>query len=57
VTKLIPESFRTLDEARGMVINDYQQEVEEQWIKDLKSKYKITVNQDVLSKVKSQIYN
>lgn len=57
VTKLIPESFRTLDEARGMVINDYQQEVEEQWIKDLKSKYKITVNQDILSKVKSQIYN
>lgn len=57
VTKLIPESYKNLDEARGMVINDYQQEVEKNWINDLKNKYKVTVNQEVLSKVKSQIHN
>lgn len=57
VTKLIPESFRTLDEARGMVINDYQQEVEQNWINNLKTKYEVTINKDVLNKVKSKIYN
>lgn len=57
VNKLVPESIRTLDEARGMVINHYQQEVEEKWIKDLRTKYNVIVNQDILSKVKSQIYN
>ena len=57
VTKLIPESFRTLDEARGMVINDYQQEVEKNWINNLKSKYEVTINKDVLRKVKTQIHN
>lgn len=57
VTQLIPESYKNLDEARGMVINDYQQEVEKNWINDLKKKYKVTVNQEVLSKVKSQIHN
>lgn len=57
VTKLIPESFRTLDEARGMVINDYQQEVEQNWINNLKSKYEVTINKDVLRKVKTQIHN
>lgn len=57
VTKLIPQSFRSLDEAKGMVINDYQQELEKKWIKDLKNKYKVTINQDVLNKVKAQIQN
>jgi len=57
VTKLIPESFRTLDEARGIVINDYQQEVEQNWINNLKSKYEVTINKDVLRKVKTQIHN
>tara|TARA_R110002074_G_scaffold107499_2_gene232257 strand:- start:9343 stop:11286 length:1944 start_codon:yes stop_codon:yes gene_type:complete len=57
VTKLIPQSFRSLDEAKGMVINDYQQELEKKWIKDLKNTYRVTINQDVLNKVKAQIQN
>ncbi|WP_347922303.1 peptidylprolyl isomerase [Pontimicrobium sp. SW4] len=57
VSKVKPEFFRTLDEARGMVINDYQQQVEQNWIEDLKNKYEVTINQDVLSKVKTQINN
>ncbi len=57
VNKLIPESFKTLEEARGMVMNDYQQDVEKNWVNGLKNKYKVTINQEVLSKIKSQIYN
>ncbi|MFT3826439.1 MAG: peptidylprolyl isomerase [Chitinophagaceae bacterium] len=39
---------RSFDDARGFVINDYQNALEEQWIADLKKKYPITVNLTVL---------
>lgn len=38
---------RTFDEAKGMVINDYQQVLEAQWLTTLKKKYPIKVNDAV----------
>jgi len=38
---------RTYEEARGLVINDYQNELENQWIDELKKKYPVTVNEAV----------
>jgi peptidyl-prolyl cis-trans isomerase SurA len=40
-------SSRTYEEARGLVINDYQNELENQWIDELKKKYPVTVNETV----------
>ncbi|MDP9041364.1 MAG: hypothetical protein M3N30_05235, partial [Bacteroidota bacterium] len=40
-------SPRTFDEARGLVITDYQNELENQWIEELKGKYPVTINQNV----------
>jgi len=57
VIKLIPESIKTLNEVRGLVINDFQQALEKQWIEDLKNKYKVTINQDALNKIKEEINN
>lgn len=37
---------RSFEEARGLVINDYQAELEKKWIADLKKKYPVTVNQN-----------
>jgi len=39
---------RSFDDAKGMVINDYQQVLEAAWIKELRRKYPVTINQDVL---------
>ena len=57
VKTIIPETLKTFDEAKGSVISDYQTQKEENWIKQLKEKYKIVINQDVLSHVKTQIKN
>ncbi len=38
---------RTYDEARGLVINDYQTEMENKWILELEKKYPVKVNEVV----------
>ena len=38
---------RSFDEARGLVINDYQNILEEKWINELKKKYPVKVNEAV----------
>ena len=42
-------SPRTFEEARGLVINDYQNELENVWIAELKKKYPVSVNQAVFN--------
>ncbi|QEC68603.1 hypothetical protein FRZ67_15275 [Panacibacter ginsenosidivorans] len=38
---------RSFEDARGMVINDYQQVLEEKWIAELKKKYPVKINDTV----------
>ena len=40
---------RSFEEAKGLVINDYQAELEKKWIDELKKKYPVTINQIALS--------
>jgi peptidyl-prolyl cis-trans isomerase SurA len=42
---------RTFNEAKGLVMNDYQTLLEEQWIKDLKKKYPVKVDQKEMGKI------
>ncbi|HRP56973.1 peptidylprolyl isomerase [Agriterribacter sp.] len=42
---------RSFDEARGLVINDYQAVLEEKWIKVLKKKYRVKVNEKILQTI------
>ena len=52
IIKLYPQRQpRSFAEARGLVINDYQNELEEKWITELKKKYPVTVNQQVLDSI------
>ncbi len=46
--RLFPENQpRSFDEARGLVINDYQVYLEEKWVESLKTKYPVTINEAV----------
>jgi len=55
INKHLETAPKTLDEAKGKVINDYQQYLEEKWVGDLKQEFKIDINQPVFEKVKKQI--
>jgi peptidyl-prolyl cis-trans isomerase SurA len=46
--EILQSTPKKLEEARGAVTSDYQTYLEEQWIKELRSKYKYSVNKDVL---------
>lgn len=35
---------RSFEEARGLVINDYQAELEKRWLEELKKKYPVVIN-------------
>ena len=39
---------RSFEEARGLVINDYQTVLEEEWLKRLKKKYPVKINEKLL---------
>jgi peptidyl-prolyl cis-trans isomerase SurA len=56
VSKVLPATTKTFEDALGPVISEYQTIYEDNWVKELAKKYKVVINQDVLKKVKSEIY-
>ena len=55
VNKTLPAGPKSLEECKGKAINDYQQYLEENWVKDLKNEFKVDVNQAVFETVKKQL--
>ena len=53
--KVMPAGSKSLEEARGRVINDYQQYLESTWVDDLRKEFTVKVNQDVFANVKKQL--
>ncbi|WJJ98146.1 peptidylprolyl isomerase [Algibacter luteus] len=54
VNEVLPKEQKSFNEAKGKVISDYQNYKEEKWLNDLKAKYVVKVNEDVLSDIKSK---
>ena len=48
---LIGPEPKSLDEARGLYIADYQKYLEENWVKELRKKYKVKVNKKLLETI------
>ena len=42
---------RSFDEARGLVINEYQQLLEQQWLSELKKKYPVKINENMIKEM------
>ncbi|MDJ0644836.1 MAG: hypothetical protein QNJ57_02530, partial [Flavobacteriaceae bacterium] len=57
VNKILEPSEKKLSEARGLVINDFQEQIEKQWIEELRSNHAIKVNKRTLKKLVKQYPN
>ncbi|WP_134386795.1 peptidylprolyl isomerase [Flavobacterium psychrophilum] len=55
VSKIIPASVKTFDEAHGRVVNDYQQYLEDNWVSNLKKEFKVNINQEVFERMKASM--
>ncbi|MFO7852875.1 MAG: peptidylprolyl isomerase [Bacteroidota bacterium] len=49
------ERYKDLEEIKGIVINKYQEYLEQQWLRELRKKYEVKVNRELMEKLKSQI--
>jgi len=52
VKEVLAPTTKTLKEARGLVTAEFQQYLEQEWIKELRSKYKYKADDTLLSKIK-----
>lgn len=51
VNKVVAPEPKLLKEAKGLITADYQNYLEEEWIKQLRSKYTFEVNQEVFDSI------
>lgn len=51
VERVLPAGPKTLAEARGQATSDYQNYLEQEWIKELRAKYPVQINEAEVSKL------
>lgn len=54
VDEILNSSPKSFEEAKGQLMNDYQQYLEEKWIAELKNTYKVKINKKELDKLISK---
>ena len=52
INKIIPSGPKTYLDSKGMVTADYQNYLEKQWLSELKKKYAVTIDKNVLATIK-----
>lgn len=57
VFEVYPKKNKPFEAVKGIVMSDYQNDKEKVWLEELRNKYKVVVNQDVLKKAKAKIKN
>jgi len=51
VKEIMPTRRKELNEARGYIIADYQDQLEREWVKQLREQYDVKINKKVLNKL------
>jgi len=57
VDEVLPPQAKALSQIKGLIISDYQESLQAKWISELKSKYLVKVNEDVLELLKNNRLN
>lgn len=55
INDILEPDYKNINEVKGMVIADYQNYLENKWVKELREKYDIQVNESLLNKVKQEL--
>ncbi|TDI81548.1 MAG: peptidylprolyl isomerase [Bacteroidetes bacterium] len=55
VKEITPPGPRVFEEIKGRVLSDYQTFIEEQWMDQLRAKYKVEINKKTLKKLKKEL--
>lgn len=55
IEEVLPEGIKELQDVRGTVVSLYQNQVEDDWVKSLHSKYSVKVNEKALKKLKKEL--
>lgn len=50
--KIVPNEPKPLNEVRGQVVADYQDYLESEWMKKLRSKHEVSINNEILKQLK-----
>ena len=48
IKEILDSEIKSLNEVKGKVISDYQQKLDEDWIRELKLKYNFSINKEIL---------
>jgi peptidyl-prolyl cis-trans isomerase SurA len=51
VNKLLPKQPKQINEAKGAITSDYQNYLEKEWVKELRSSHKLEINKEVMATV------
>lgn len=54
IDEIIAPQPKSLNEARGLIIADYQNELEKEWVEALRGKYEVVINQKVVESIKEE---
>ncbi|MDN4164643.1 peptidylprolyl isomerase [Cytophagales bacterium LB-30] len=57
LVRLIPAGAKQLKESKGVVISDYQQYLEDQWVKELRERYAVKIIEEELKSVIQRAIN
>lgn len=55
VNKVHQPEPKALEEARGLIISDYQKQLEADWIAGLKARYPVTINSDLFRSIEAEL--
>lgn len=55
VKNVLPSGVKELEDVKGKVISNYQNELEKRWMEELHSKYQVKVNNKVFKKLKKRL--
>ena len=54
ISSIIPPVNKEISEARGLITADFQNFLQDKWIKELKDKYQVKINSEVLNSIEIQ---